>query len=286
MARCTVERRMRALGLHGARRGKKIRTTTPDPGHQRAADLVKRDFTASRPNTVWVADFIYVAAWRGIIYVAFVVDVYSRAIVGWSASLNKRATVVLDALDMALWRRDRAGRPASPGLVHHSDAGSQYTSFRFTAHLMTAGIDASIGTVGDALDNALMESQISLQAGGVEGWPGAPRCADGAGSRCIAIGRSARHRQPMPALRAGTAAGTRALFGPSLDADGERRADRRHEVPMSAGDESPRGPDCYRGNQQAPILPALRIVQAATPIGDFPTLTIVLHWFVGTRCSG
>jgi putative transposase len=162
VARCTVERRMRALGLHGARRGKKIRTTTPDPGHQRAADLVKRDFTASRPNTVWVADFTYVAAWCGIVYVAFVADVYSRAIVGWSASLNKRATLVLDALDMALWRRDRAGRPVGPGLVHHSDAGSQYTGFRFTAHLMTAGIDASIGTVGDALDNALMESQIGL----------------------------------------------------------------------------------------------------------------------------
>lgn len=162
VARCTVERRMRALGLHGARRGRKVRTTIPGPGHQRAADLVKRDFTASQPNTVWVADFTYVPAWCGIVYVAFVVDVYSRAIVGWSASLSKRATLVLDALDMALWRRDRAGRPTGPGLIHHSDAGSQYTCFRFTTHLMTAGIDASIGTVGDALDNALMESQIGL----------------------------------------------------------------------------------------------------------------------------
>ncbi|WP_067128816.1 IS3 family transposase, partial [Microtetraspora malaysiensis] len=96
------------------------------------------------------------------VYVAFVVDVYSRAIVGWSASMSKRAGLVLDALDMALWRRDRSGRPAGPGLIHHSDAGSQYTCFRFTTHLMTAGIDASIGTVGDALDNALMESQIGL----------------------------------------------------------------------------------------------------------------------------
>jgi len=162
VARCTVERRMRALGLEGVRRGKKVRTTTADPCHQRAADLVKRQFTAARPNTVWVADFTYVAAWCGIVYVAFVVDVYSRAIVGWSASLNKRTPLVLDALDMALWRRDRAGRPTGPGLVHHSDAGSQYTSFRFTAHLLSAGIDASIGTVGDALDNALMESQIGL----------------------------------------------------------------------------------------------------------------------------
>ncbi len=97
-----------------------------------------------------------------VIYVAFVVDVYSRAIVGWSAATTKRAKLVLDALDMSLWRRDRAGTPAGPGLVHHSDAGSQYTSFAFTAHLLDAKIDASIGTVGDALDNALMESAIGL----------------------------------------------------------------------------------------------------------------------------
>ncbi|MEU2288559.1 DDE-type integrase/transposase/recombinase [Streptomyces sp. NPDC013178] len=103
-----------------------------------------------------------VATWSGIVYVAFVVDVFSRTIVGWSAATSKRAKLVLDALDMALWRRDRAGTPAVPGLIHHSDAGSQYTSFAFTAHLLDAGIDASIGTVGDALDNALMESQIGL----------------------------------------------------------------------------------------------------------------------------
>jgi putative transposase len=102
----------------------------------------------------------YIHAWCGSVYVAFVVDVYSRAIVDWSASVSKRAGLVLDALDMALWRRDRAGRPAGPDPVHHSDAGSQYTCFRFTARLMTAGIDASIGTVGEPLNNALMESQI------------------------------------------------------------------------------------------------------------------------------
>ncbi|MEU7852520.1 IS3 family transposase [Nonomuraea sp. NPDC049141] len=129
VARCTVERRMRTLGLQGARRGKKIRTTMADPGHQRAADLVKRDFTPPRPNTVWVADFTYIHAWCGIVYVAFVVDVYSRGIVGWTATLSKRADLVLDALDMALWRRDRTGRPAGPGLVHHSDAGSQIHLF-------------------------------------------------------------------------------------------------------------------------------------------------------------
>ncbi|MDH6436013.1 putative transposase [Streptomyces sp. SAI-144] len=162
VARCTVARLMRELDLQGARRGKKIRTTMRDDGHERAADLLNRDFTATRPNQRWVADFTHVMTWSGVVYVAFVVDVFSRAIVGWSAATSKRAKLVLDALDMALWRRDRAGTPAGPGLVHHSDAGSQYTSFAFTAHLLDAGIDASIGTVGDALDNALMESQIGL----------------------------------------------------------------------------------------------------------------------------
>jgi putative transposase len=162
VARCTVERLMRELGLAGARRGKKVRTTVQDEGHGRAADLLKRDFTAAAPNRRWVADFTHVATWAGVVYVAFVVDIFSRAIVGWAAATSKRTRLVLDALDMALWRRDRAGHPVGPGLVHHSDAGSQYTSFRFTTHLIEAGIDASIGTVGDALDNALMESAIGL----------------------------------------------------------------------------------------------------------------------------
>jgi putative transposase len=162
VARCTVERLMRDLGLHGARRGKKVRTTLPGKDGQRAGDLLNRDFTALAPDRRWVADFTYVAAWSGVVYVAFVVDVYSRAVVGWSAATHKRAKLVLDALQMALWRRDRDGRPAAPGLVHHSDAGSQYTSFAFTAHLIEAGIDASIGSVGDAYDNALMESTIGL----------------------------------------------------------------------------------------------------------------------------
>jgi putative transposase len=162
VARCTVERRMRALGLRGVRRGKKIRTTIRDDGHERAGDLVRRDFTAQAPNTTWVADFTHVAAWCGVVYVAFVVDVFSRVIVGWAAATSKHTTLVLDALDMAIWRRERAGRKPRRGLVHHSDAGSQYTSLRFTTHLIGAGIDASIGTVGDALDNALMESAIGL----------------------------------------------------------------------------------------------------------------------------
>ncbi|MFC7968935.1 IS3 family transposase [Streptomyces cinereoruber] len=129
---------------------------------RRTGGLLQRDVTTSRPNERWVADFTYVSTWSGTVYIAFVVDVFSWAIVGWSAAASKRAQLVLDALDMALWHRDRAGNPAGSGLLHHSDAGSQYTSFAFTAHLLEAGIDASIGTVGDALDNALMESQIGL----------------------------------------------------------------------------------------------------------------------------
>lgn len=116
---------MRDLGLEGARRGKKIRTTIRDDGQERAGDLLRRDFTASRPNERWVADSTHVATWSAIVYVAFVVDVFSRAIVGWSAATSTRAKLVLDALDTALWHRDRAGTPAGPGLVHHSDAGSQ-----------------------------------------------------------------------------------------------------------------------------------------------------------------
>jgi putative transposase len=128
VARCTVERLMRGAGLTGAVRGKKVRTTVPDPGHERAGDRVNRDFSAERPNRTWCADFTYVAAWCGIVYVAFVVDVYSRAIVGWSASLSKRTPLVLGALDMALWRRDRAGHSVPCGLIHHSDAGSQLST--------------------------------------------------------------------------------------------------------------------------------------------------------------
>ncbi|QXJ27050.1 IS3 family transposase [Actinomadura graeca] len=125
VARCTVERLMRELGLQGARRGRCIRTTVPDDRHQRAADLLARDFTASAPNRRWVADFTHVATFAGIVYVAFVVDVFSRAIAGWAAATTKQTRLVLDALDMALWRRDRTGRPVGPGLVHHSDVGSQ-----------------------------------------------------------------------------------------------------------------------------------------------------------------
>ena len=161
VARCTVERLMRELGLAGAVRGRKIRTTVSDPAHERAPDLVKRDFVATAPNRCWVADFTYVAAFAGMVYVAFVVDTFSRRIVGWSAATNKRTPLVLGALEMGLWQRGREGRERE-GLIHHSDAGSQYTSFRLAAHLAGEHIAASIGTVGDALDNALMESTIGL----------------------------------------------------------------------------------------------------------------------------
>jgi putative transposase len=146
VGRCRVERLMRQLGLAGAVRGKTVRTTIQDKDGVRAADLVKRQFTAGAPNRLWVADFTYVATWAGTVYTAFAIDAFSRKIVGWTCSMSKDY------------------RPASDEvkLIHHSDAGSQYTSFRFTQHLIDAGIDASIGTVGDAYDNALAESTIGL----------------------------------------------------------------------------------------------------------------------------
>jgi len=161
VARCTVERLMRELGLSGAVRGKKFRTTVADPAADRAPDLLNRDFVAAAPNRVWVADFTHVGAWGCTVYVAFVVDTFSRRIVGWSAATNTQTPLVLGALEMGLWQRDRAGQDRD-GLIHHSDAGSQYTSFRLAAHLAVEGIAASIGSVGDAYDNALMESTIGL----------------------------------------------------------------------------------------------------------------------------
>ncbi|BFV54932.1 hypothetical protein KCMC57_up00360 [Kitasatospora sp. CMC57] len=163
VARCTVERLMRELGIAGAVRGKKVITTIADPAAERAPDLVDRNFVASAPNRCWVADFTHIATWSGVVYVAFVVDTFSRRIVGCSAATTKETRLVLDAPDMALWQRDRDGFPHQRGeLIHHSDAGSQYTSFRLAEHLDAADIAASIGSVGDAYDNALMESTIGL----------------------------------------------------------------------------------------------------------------------------
>ncbi len=174
VARCTVERVMRENGLRGARRGRKIRTTIPGKGlgHERAADLIGRDFTAPAPDRRWVADFTQVATLAGTVYVAFVVDIFSRLFTGWAAARHKRAKLVLDALDMALWHRDHGGHRVSAGLIHHSDAGSQYTSIAFTAHLAAEGIVPSIGSVGDALDNALMESAIGLYKTELINWRG------------------------------------------------------------------------------------------------------------------
>jgi putative transposase len=162
VARCTVERLMAQQGWAGALRGKKPRTTIPAPADPRPADLVDRDFTATAPNQLWVADFTYVATWAGMVYVAFVFDVFSRRIVGWRAATQMTTELVLDTLEHALWSRRREGIEDLTGLVHHTDAGSQYTSFAFTQRLIDEGVDASVGSVGDAYDNALAESQIGL----------------------------------------------------------------------------------------------------------------------------
>jgi len=162
VARCTVERLMAKDGLQGAVRGKKRRTTIPDEQADRAPDLVDRDFSASAPNRLWVSDFTYVATWSGTVYVAFAIDVFSRRIVGWKADTSMKTDLVLDTLEMAIWARDHHGQPVADGLIVHSDAGSQYTSFAFTQRLIDAGADPSIGSVGDAYDNALAESTIGL----------------------------------------------------------------------------------------------------------------------------
>jgi len=155
----SVDRAMKALGLNGVRRDKGVRTTIPAKDGHRAGDLLNRDFTASAPNRVWVTDFTYVRTWAGFGYVAFIVDVFAQRIVAWHASTSKSTDLVMSPLRMALWERDRAGRPIVPGeLVSHSDAGSQYTSLRFTEHLALQEIRPWIGSVGDAYDNALMET--------------------------------------------------------------------------------------------------------------------------------
>ncbi|WP_432486245.1 IS3 family transposase, partial [Kineococcus esterisolvens] len=162
VAHCTVDRLMRAEGMNGARRAKKVRTTIPDKDGVRAADLLNRRFTASAPNLVWVADFTYVRTWAGFVYVAFIVDVFAHRIVGWHAITSKHTDLVLTCLRMATWGREHAGTPVAPGLIMHSDAGSQYKSLRLTEHLAIEGFAASIGSVGDAYDNALMETVIGL----------------------------------------------------------------------------------------------------------------------------
>jgi putative transposase len=158
VARCTVERLMHDLGLQGVRRGKFRKTTTPDDQGPRPADLVERNFTATRPNELWVADLTYVATWSGFVYASFVIDVYSRFIVGWQTSRSLRTDLAIDALEMAIWRR----HGDLDGLVHHSDRGSQYLSIRYTERLAEAGAVTSVGSRGDSFDNALAETMIGL----------------------------------------------------------------------------------------------------------------------------
>jgi putative transposase len=149
----TVDRLMRDLGRNGVRRGRKLRTTVPDPAAtNRPTDLLERDFTAPAPNQRWVADFTYCRTWAGWVFVAFVVDVYAQRIVGWHASTTRTTDLVLTCLRMAVWQRQHDGHPVVPGeLIHHHDAGAQYTALRFTEHLELEGIAPSIGSVGDCL---------------------------------------------------------------------------------------------------------------------------------------
>jgi len=162
VARCTVERLFRELGIAGTTRAKTPRTTVADEKADRPTDLVDRGFFATRPNQLWCADFTYVPTWSGMVYVAFVFDVFSRRILGWRAATSMTTPLVLDALEQAIWTRRKDGVTDLSGLVHHTDAGSQYTSIAFTDRLLEAGVDPSVGTVGDAYDNALAESQIGL----------------------------------------------------------------------------------------------------------------------------
>ena len=157
VARCTVARLMRDLGLRGVVRGRRVKTTIPDLVADRPLDLVQRNFAATRPNQLWVSDFTYVATWRGFVYVAFVIDVFSRRIVGWRAATTMRTDLALDALEQALYDRETDG-----DLVHHSDHGGQYLSIRYTERLAEAGIEPSVGSRGDAYDNALAETVIGL----------------------------------------------------------------------------------------------------------------------------
>lgn len=159
VARCTVERLMSGLGLCGVRRCRKVRTTVPDRSRPCPLDLVNRNFTAEGPNRLWVSDFTYVSTWSGFVYVAFVIDVFARRIVGWKVSSSLRTDFVLDALEQAI--HDRLGGTRG-GLIHHSDQGCQYLSIRYTERLEEAGIAPSVGSTGDSYDNALAETLIGL----------------------------------------------------------------------------------------------------------------------------
>lgn len=161
VARCTVERLMRADGLRGVSRAKSPRTTRPAPETGRPADLVKRDFTATGPNELWVADITYIRTFAGWVYAAFVIDVFSRMVVGWQVATSLYTDLALDALEMGIWRRRREGVDLA-GLIHHSDRGVQYRALRYTERLETETAVASVGSRGDSYDNALAEAFNSL----------------------------------------------------------------------------------------------------------------------------
>ncbi|OWU71552.1 transposase [Phaeobacter sp. 22II1-1F12B] len=159
IARCTVERLMRTTGLKGVVRGKKVITTSPVAAQPCPGDKVNRAFVAAMPNQLWVSDFTYVSSWQGMVYVAFVIDVFARKIVGWRVATSMTTGFVLDALNQAICQRAPSG---ADKLIHHSDRGSQYLSIKYTERLAEAGIDTSVGSVGDSYDNALTESIIGL----------------------------------------------------------------------------------------------------------------------------
>jgi putative transposase len=161
VARCTVERLMREIGLRGLLRDKSPRTTKPAAETGRPGDLVERDFTATRPNQLWVADLTYVRSAAGWVYAAFILDVFSRLIVGWQVATSLYTDLALDALQMAIWRRNADGTDLA-GLVHHSDRGVQYRAIRYTQRLAEAGVVASVGSKGDSYDNAMAEAFNSL----------------------------------------------------------------------------------------------------------------------------
>lgn len=156
-ARCAVERLMRQLGLQGVIRGQRCRTTVADDSAALPNDRVERNFSAERPNQLWVADFTYVATWSGFVYTAFVIDVFARRIIGWRVAKSMRTELVLDALEQAIW-----SRCPPPGVIHHSDHGSQYLSIRYSERLTEIGVEPSTGSVGDSYDNALAETIIGL----------------------------------------------------------------------------------------------------------------------------
>lgn len=159
VARCTVARLMKIIGIQGVRRGRRTITTIPGDALDRPRDAVNRDFNVSRPNALWVADLTYVATWRGFVYVAFVIDAFARRIVGWRVSNSLHTDIALDALEQALYEREAAQHGE---LIHHSDRGVQYLSIRYTERLSEVGITPSVGSVGDSYDNALAETVIGL----------------------------------------------------------------------------------------------------------------------------